>query len=481
MRSNSCRVARPHAGAIPSAKLSAPLVTTLMNKGNTLRNLCFFVLIVSCGGSATKAQSGTPSPAAPITLDEAIRRAQAVETTYGAALAEAGVAQAQRGIARSTLLPGIVYHNQFLYTQGQTAPVDQTGRSGQSTSAVRFIANNAVHEYTSQGIVSETIGGAGVADYRRSQAEAAAARARLEVSRRGLVATVVEEYYSVLAANAKVAVANRALAEASRFGAITRQREAGGEVAHADVVRADLQEQQRQRELNDAGLLADKARVDLGVLLFPDPTTQYSLDATLDQMPTLPTKEEIDAAAKSTNPDVRAAFEALHAADFEVASARFGYAPDLSLSYSYGIDAPEFAVHAPDGTRNLGYSAVATLDIPVWDWFATHNRVKQSTIRRTQARAELTVTQRRLIASLDELYKEASVAQTQMRLLDQSVQTATQSLRLTNLRYAAGEGTVLEVVDAQNSLVATESSRADGAVRYYVALANLQTLTGNMP
>ena len=69
----------------------------------------------------------------------------------------------------------------------------------------------------------------------------------------------------------------------------------------------------------------------------------------------------------------------------------------------------------------------------------------------------------------------------QMTLFDQSVQTATESLHLTNLRYTAGEGTVLEVVDAQNSLVSAESSRADGAVRYYIALANLQTLTGNMP
>ena len=68
-----------------------------------------------------------------------------------------------------------------------------------------------------------------------------------------------------------------------------------------------------------------------------------------------------------------------------------------------------------------------------------------------------------------------------MTLFDQSVQTATQSLHLTNLRYAAGEGNVLEVVDAQNSLVSAEASRADGAVRYFIALANLQTLTGNMP
>jgi outer membrane protein TolC len=228
-------------------------------------------------------------------------------------------------------------------------------------------------------------------------------------------------------------------------------------------------------------LAADKAHVDLGVLLFPDPTTPYTLAAALDQMPPLPTRAEIDSAAKSNNPDVRAAFETLRAANLEVAATRFAYAPDLSLNYAYGIDAPQFAIHASDGTRNLGYSAWATLDIPVWDWFATHNRVKQSTIRRTQAKAELTVTQRRLIASLDELYKEASVSQAQMTLFDQSVQTATESLHLTNLRYTAGEGTVLEVVDAQNSLVSAESSRADGAVRYYIALANLQTLTGNMP
>lgn len=411
---------------------------------------------------------------APITLDEAIRRAQAVETTYGAAVADSGVAQAQRGIARSTLLPGVVYHNQFLYTQGQIFP-------NQSTTPVRFIANNAVHEYISQGVVTETIGAAGITDYRRIDAEAAAARARLEVSRRGLVATVVGNYYGALAADAKVAVANRALAEASHFGTVTRQREAGGEVAHADTVRADLQQQQRQRELNDAVLEADRTHVDLGVLLFPDPTTQYTLAAALDQMPPLPTRAEIDAAAKSNNPDVRAAFEALRAANFEVTAARFAYAPDLSLNYAYGIDAAQFAIHAPDKSRNLGYSAMVTLDIPVWDWFATHNRIKQSTIRRTQAKAELTVTQRRLIASLDELYKEASVSQLQMTLLDQSVQTATQSLNLTNLRYTAGEGTVLEVVDAQNSLVSAESSRADGAFRYYIALANLQTLTGNMP
>ena len=452
-------------------------------KASILRTLWTLTILIVIGWCSypANAQSATTPPTASITLDEAIHRAQTVETGFGTAVADAGVADAQRSIARSALLPGVQYHNQFLYTQGVTPPINQTTSNGQSTSSVRFIANNAVHEYISQGVVTETIGGAGVADYKRINAEAAAAQARLEIARRGLIATVVGYYYSVLAEDVRVAVANRALAEASHFGTITRQLEAGGEVAHADTVRADLQEQQRKREVNDAVLAAGKARVDLGVLLFPDPTTPYSLSTTLDQMPPLPARTEIDAAAKANNPDVRAAFESLRAADLEVTSARFGYLPDLSLNYNYGIDAQQFAINAPEGPRNLGYSALATLDIPVWDWFATHNRIKQSTIRRTQAQAELTITQRRLLASLDELYQEASVSQMQMTLLDQSTQTATESLRLTNLRYAAGEGTVLEVVDAQNSVVNAELSRADGAVRYYVALANLQTLTGNTP
>jgi outer membrane protein TolC len=137
-------------------------------------------------------------------------------------------------------------------------------------------------------------------------------------------------------------------------------------------------------------------------------------------------------------------------------------------------------VHGPDGTRNLGYSATATLDIPVWDWFSTHDRIKQKTALRDSAKVTLTATQRRLVADLDEYYGEATVASNQLQSLDQSVTTARESLRLVRLRYSAGEGTVLEVVDAQNSVVAAETAREDGVLRYQTALANLQILTGTI-
>lgn len=432
------------------------------------------ILIVLCalGGTLSAAQQPAPRPVASISLQDAIKRAQSANILYSLANADVRITQSEHTIARSAMLPNVVYHNQYLYTQG-------TGRP--ATAPIKFIANNAVHEYVSQGSVTETIGGIAYAGLKRTEAEAAAARARFEVARRGLVFTVVGNYYGVFAAEARLAVAKRALDEANHFSSISQKRESGGEVSHADTVRADLQVQQRQRELNDAKIVADRARLDLGVMLFNDPATPYTLTDTMDQLPALPSRAEIEAAAMANNPEIKAAMESLRAAGHAVSAARFGFFPDLVLNYNYGIDSPNFAIHAPDGTRNLGYSASATLDIPVWDWFATRSRLHESKVRREQAQTELTVAQRQLIANLSESYQEAQVSLEQLRLLDNTVQSATESLRLANLRYSSGEGTVLEVVDSQNTLVQAETSRADGAARYFNALANLQTLTGSMP
>ena len=106
--------------------------------------------------------------------------------------------------------------------------------------------------------------------------------------------------------------------------------------------------------------------------------------------------------------------------------------------------------------------------------------MKQSEIRRDVAKVSLTAAQRRLVATLEEAYAEATAARDQMDLLDQSVRTASESLRLTKLRYAAGEATALEVVDAQTTWLSVETAQTDGVVRYQNALAGLQLLTGTL-
>ena len=57
---------------------------------------------------------------------------------------------------------------------------------------------------------------------------------------------------------------------------------------------------------------------------------------------------------------------------------------------------------------------------------------------------------------------------------------AAESLRLTKLRYQAGEITALEVVDAQTTYLSAETAQADGVVRYQAAFAALQLLMGTL-
>jgi outer membrane protein TolC len=429
-----------------------------------------FVMILATGFAQ---QVSGPPPTA-VTLEQAIALARANEPSFAAAAANARIAAIDHSIARAALLPSAAYHNQVLYTQ----PNGSTNGGGPvgSQASPKFIANNAVREYASQGIISETLGLQQVTAVSRASAAAAVAAAELEIARRGLVDTVTSLYYQTLASDHKVGVARRAAGEAASFTTLTQQRESAREAAHADVVKAQLQQQQRDRDLADSLLQQQKSHLDLGVLLYPDPRTAYTLVP--GQVVPLPTRADVDAAAMRLNPELRQALASLRVSNLDVTAARAAYLPDLGLNFTYGIDAVQFAVNGRDGVKNLGYSASATLDIPVWDWLSTQHRVRQAEILRDAAHTALSATQRRLIAQLDEFYAEAGAARDQLQSLDQSVQTASESLRLTRLRYTAGEATVLEVVDAQNSLTTAETAREDGTVRYQLAMTNLQLLTG---
>lgn len=421
--------------------------------------------------------SATPQPVV-ITLEEALKRAQASEPGFAAAAADSKVAGLDRSIARAGLLPSVTYHNQALYTQPNGLK-NQAGQGAGSQPSPIFIANNAVREYASQAVINEDIGLAQFSAVRHADAAAALARAEFEIARRGLVSTVTGLYYALAAANRKLEIAQRASSEAADFTKLTSQREQAREAAHADTVKAQLEQQGRDRELSDAQLNADKARLDLAVLLFPDPRTAYTINVPETPAP-LASRDQVDQLAAKNNAELKSALAALDVSNADVLSARAAYLPSLGLNYTYGIDAPQFAVNGPYPVRNLGYSAVITLDIPVWDWLATEHKVKQSEIKRDASKVALTATQRRLVAQLDEAYAEAEAAHNQLASLDTSVATASESLRLTRLRYTGGEATVLEVVDAQAAFIAAQNAREDGRVRYQTALAELQTLTGTM-
>src|SRR5437667_5492424 len=322
------------------------------------RMLAWFCAVALTG--AARSQVPPPASAPPaIQLQDALARAR----QYGGQIQSANLAVLQaredRAQARAARLPSLNAFNQFIYTEGNGTP-----------SGV-FVANDGVHIYNEQAIIhQELLSLVRRGEINRAAAAEAVARAKVDVAARGLNGTVIQDYYAIVSAQRRVANLQISVREAERFFDITQKQEKGGEAAHADVIKSQIDLQQRRRDLKEAQLAIEKAKIALGVLIFPNFSSDFSVVDDLQQPALLPPVEEVRAQAATTSPDVKAAAFGLQPAGHDVAVAPHPHVPSLGLDFFYGINANQFAArtHYPPEAgqevpyrQNLGYAAQVTL------------------------------------------------------------------------------------------------------------------------
>jgi outer membrane protein TolC len=415
------------------------------------------------------------APDAPLTLQAVLDQARANSQQFRAAQLASDLATEDKKQARAALLPAVSGFSQYIYTQPNGTP-----------SGV-WVPNDGPRVYaTYLNVHGDVFSLAKWSEFRSATAAETVARAKADVAARGLVATIVQNYYGLVAAQRKLASAQQSLREVQQFLDITKKQESGGEVAHSDVVKAQIQVAQRTRDAQDAELAVLKSRLGLSVLIFPDFRDTFSVVDDLQAMMPLLPLTDLKATAASNSPDLRAAEASVQQETLGIGVARGAVLPTLSFDYFYGINANEFATHStptpenPAGVNLLGSVAQVQLNVPLWNWGAAQSKLKQAQLRVQAAKSDLTLAQRQLQANIATFHREAEMARDQVASLRESLDLSTESLRLTLLRYQAGEVSVLEVVDAQTTLIQARNAYDDGLVRYRVALAALQTLTGTL-
>ena len=444
-------------------------------------NAWLLILMLQAAPPLALVQPEAPAAAPPvITLQDALDRAKQNDLAFQSATADAAIATEDRVQARASMLPNISFSTQYL---GNSPTPDNVVPNG------RFVSLDGVKMYRAWGIVHEDLSANVVMGtaLHRAQAAEVAAQAKLEVARRGLAVTVTRNYYALVVAQRKYATAQQAAQQAQRFLTTTQEQQRLGQVARADAIKAELAFQQQQQAYRDALIAMDNARLAIAVLMFPTLNENFTVVDDLSAAPPLPTFNDVREMAVRNNPDVAAADAALRAAGHDVGIARNAFFPTLTIEGVYGIEANEFALHSivldkPNVGEipTLGYFLTVNLQVPVWDWGGMRSKLHQAQTKQRQAQVSLTQAQRQLMASLYSMYNESQAAKVSVDELQHVADLAAESLRLTSLRYEAGESSALEVVDAQNTLVQARNAMDDAQVRYRLALAELQTLTGRM-
>jgi outer membrane protein TolC len=418
------------------------------------------------------------TPPSTITLQDAIERARKYNASFQGALTNAKIAQQERLQAHNAILPTMSYTSQALLTQG----------NGGRTTVGRFVTNDGVHVYRSWGVLHEDLSPANYlgTTYNRARAGEALANAQAEIARRGLTVTVTKLYYGLAVAQRAYATAQAALGSAKHFYQITQDAERVGQVAHSDVVQAQIQYQQQEQAFDEARLAMESARLDLAVLLFPQLNENFTIVDDLDSPVELPPFSEAEHMAGHANPDLAAALESLREANLDVTAAKGAFLPAFFTDSVYGIEANEFALHSVNVEEpragvlpNLGYFVTVGVNVPVWDWGTLRSKLHEAESKREQARIEFSESQRQLLNNLYSSYNEATVARAAVGQSRTTADLASESRRLITLRYQAGAASALDVVTAENTATSARNAYADAEIRYRVAIATLQTVTGS--
>jgi multidrug efflux system outer membrane protein len=282
------------------------------------------------------------------------------------------------------------------------------------------------------------------------------------------------QYYDLMLAQAKLSLANRAVAEAEELLRITRVRLNAGAGLPADDLRAQAALAGRQQDLalalnafyQASVALAVTLHLDSAVTLVPKPdeiapVTLVREDLTLDQCLGL---------ALEWRTDLQGVRSLIAAAAAETAGATWGaLAPQVQAGYQYGgisshIPGQTFGIHEQ---KRFAASAGWALGL------STFGQVKTANAGERQARLEA---ERQLDQVRAQVVRATEDSRTNKKILPmarQQLAAAEEALRLTQANLQAGTMLTLDVLQAEDAVNEARLRYAQAVARYNQSQLNL--------
>jgi outer membrane protein TolC len=301
-----------------------------------------------------------------------------------------------------------------------------------------------------------------------------AARRRLRASREDAEAAQLEtrrlgaiQYYDLLLAQAKVAVARQAVAQAEEALRLTALRVRAGTSLQSDETRARASRAGRQQDLLIAVNDFYQASVALTATLNLDPTVtlvpkgEQLAQATLVRNDL--TIDELLAMAVKYRPDLAAARTLLKAADADKGAVIWGaLGPQLQAAYTYGglktsIPGKTYGLHEQQrGSAGVGFAL----------GLSTFGRSKTA---ESNVRSAALDVERQLVLIGRDVVATSQLSQTNAAIIpiaQEQVHSAEEALRLAQANLNAGTSLLLDVLQAEDE-VNSARLRYAGAVAHY--------------
>jgi len=130
-----------------------------------------------------------------------------------------------------------------------------------------------------------------------------------------------------------------------------------------------------------------------------------------------------------------------------------------------------------DNDRHFGM-IFATVNVPISGWWGGAHAIRKKKFEEQEAREQLTDNAQQLQIRIQKAANDISEAQSQLALAQQSVEQATENLRIQRNTYRAGTSTMSDLLEAQLMHQQTLDQRTDAFVALQNALLAYRQATG---
>jgi protease secretion system outer membrane protein len=394
------------------------------------------------------------------------------DAIYRSALSEHEAGQQYKAIGRAGLLPTLQYNygtgkNKAQITEPNVLGVPVTSDPNYTSATSSISVHQSLFNLDA------------LARYRQGIAQTDSSDAQLTTRRQDLMIRLVTTYV-----DAKYAQDQLALYSAQR-DAFAEQRKVNDRLFQkGEGSRTDMLETQAKLDVSEAQVIeaTDNVTISLNALAVMTGAAVSQLDGLSPEFRLPPFSqtgiEEWEAIAGKNNAELAAARLAEQIAEHEISKSRAGHAPrlDLNLGVSHNRSETLTAYKQNSTVRSIGIQLV----VPLYAGGYVNALTTQAVANRDKARADLDATNNKVMIDLRKQISPAQNSAAKMAALEKSVNSATLLVQATRESVRGGVRINLDVLNAQQQLVAAKRDLMQARYNYLISFLKLRMAAGTL-
>lgn len=285
----------------------------------------------------------------------------------------------------------------------------------------------------------------------------------------------INAYYSLIMYRNKTDVAKQTVKDYQGHLDNVKAQYNVGLVSNSDVLGADTSLADAQTDLVKVMNAAELAEASLNkIIAYPVQTAITTAENDLQYKPYTVTLEQAKAYAMLHRSALVESAMAVKAAEENLKSAKSGYLPTIDIEAGRGYTDPNGYFGTDVKSWHVGASATWKL----WDGGATQNKIKGAYADLEKAKEANLATVDKVNLAVQEAYLNLRTAEQTIQSTQTAVNEGQENFRIASLRYRAGVGTNLDVLDAELKLTKARNTYVDALYNYNVSISALEQATG---